>query len=154
MSRLYLLDTNTVSYIAKGRSLAARARLEALAEGEMACVSSVTEAELCYGLARARASKSLELAIEGLLLMANVVPWGRAEARVYGRLRNQQEAMGKPLGSLDMMIAAHAVALGATLVTSDLAFRNVRELLAVVDWASDLAAVKPTESGAASRRSR
>lgn len=138
MSRLYLLDTNTISYIVKGTSAASRAQLEAVESGHVVCVSAVTEAELHYGLAKRGPSPALQAAIENLLRMLQVLPWGRAEAKIYGRLRAQQEAAGKTLGNLDMMIAAHAITVGATLVTSDRAFLQVPDLVAVVNWATDL----------------
>ena len=52
MTFLYMLDTNMVSYIARGRSSAARTRLAALKDDEVACISAITEAEICYGLAK------------------------------------------------------------------------------------------------------
>jgi len=76
MTVTYLLDTNTVSYIAKGNSPAARARLEALGLDESVCISSITEAELRYGLARRPAAQALRAAVEGLLLKLNILSWG------------------------------------------------------------------------------
>ena len=70
MTVTYLLDTNTVSYIAKGKSPAARARLEALREDEAVCISSITEAEIRYGLARRPDARALRAAVEAQCLLA------------------------------------------------------------------------------------
>jgi tRNA(fMet)-specific endonuclease VapC len=138
MTATYLLDTNTVSYIAKGNSPAARARLEALGAGEQVCISSITEAELRYGLAKRPAALALRSAVEGLRLKLNVLPWGSKEAAAYGALRAKLEAAGIPLSQLDLQIAAHAIAVGAVLVTNDKAFKHVADLGETVNWATDV----------------
>jgi tRNA(fMet)-specific endonuclease VapC len=134
----YLLDTNTVSHIVRGRSPAARGRLAGLGSHEIASISSITEAEIRYGLAKRPHAHALALAIEGFLAKVPMLPWDRDEAVAYGRLRVQIEAAGKSLGNLDMLIAAQAIARGATLVTSDRAFSQVTELRLIEDWAVDL----------------
>jgi tRNA(fMet)-specific endonuclease VapC len=138
MSRLYLLDTNTVSYIIKGKSTASRAKLATLKRDEDACISSITEAELLYGLAKSGASDQRRKALDWFLLRLKVLPWGREEAAAYGLLRARQESMGKPLGPLDTQIAAHAVAIGAVIVTNDNAFHQVPDLVGMENWAIDL----------------
>src|SRR6266436_5532725 len=104
MSRLYMLDTNTVSYIIKGKSPASRARLAAQQQNEAACISSITEAELLYGLAKSGGGEQRRKALDWFLLRLNVLSWGREEAAAYGLLRAKQESMGKPLGPLDTQI--------------------------------------------------
>jgi len=135
---LYILDTNMVSYIVKGRSPAARARLLALKEDEVAAVSAITEAEIRYGLAKRPEATALKALMEGFLASIRVLPWDREEADTYGRLRAKLEKNGISLGSMDMMIAAHASATGAILVTNDKAFSQVDDLHATVNWATDL----------------
>ena len=138
MTTLYMLDTNTISYVIKGRSAAARGRLLGLGAHEAGCISAVTEGEIRYGLERRPEAVALRRLAEMLLASIRVVPWGRDEAQAYGELRAKMEASGKVLGHMDMLIAAHAVALGAVLVTSDKAFRQVDGLRGVEDWAGDL----------------
>ena len=138
MSRLYLLDTNTVSYILKGKSPAARARLAALGPDEVACISIVTEFELEFGLAKSPNAQNLRHAIQWFLARIQVLPLGSAEARAYGQLRAHQEAAGRPLESMDMLIAAHAIAVGAILVTADNVFNSVPGLAGKENWATDL----------------
>jgi tRNA(fMet)-specific endonuclease VapC len=134
----YLLDTNTISYIARGKSPAARARLEALGEEDIVCISSITEAELRYGLAKRPAAHALRAAVEALLFKLRILPWGSKEADAYGGLRAKLEAAGITLSEFDMLIAAHALAVGAVLVTNDKVFLHVEDLDSTVNWASDL----------------
>ena len=138
MTRLYMLDTNTVSHIFKGVSAAARRRLSHLGPGEVACISSITEAELWYGLERVAAGDLRRKALRSFLGRLRVLPWTRDEAAVYGAFRAGQEAIGRPLGPLDTQIAAHAIAVGAVMVSNDAAFRHARGLLGLEVWATDL----------------
>ena len=132
-----MLDTNTVSYILKGKSPAARARLAALGTDEAACISIVTEFELEFGLAKNPNAIQLRHALRWFLARIQLLPLGSAEARTYGQLRMKQEKAGRPLESMDMLIAAHAIAAGATLVTGDKIFSYVSGL-ALENWAADL----------------
>jgi tRNA(fMet)-specific endonuclease VapC len=138
MTILYMLDTNMVSYIVKGHSAAARKRLLALKEDEIACISAVTEAEIFYGLAKKPEAVRLKALMEGFLANIRVLPWDRDAAHAYAAVRSRLEAAGKSLESMDMMIAAHAVSLGAVVVTNDKAFGYVEDLSAAVNWAGDL----------------
>jgi tRNA(fMet)-specific endonuclease VapC len=133
-----MLDTNMVSYIVKGKSPAARRALAGLKPNEVGCVSSITEAEIRYGLAKLPSDSWRRSAIEGFLAKLQILPWGSAEAVTYGELRAKQELSGKPLETLDMLIAAHVITVDAILVTNDRAFRHVRELAGIVNWATDL----------------
>ncbi len=132
-----MLDTNTVSYILKGKSPVARARLASLGTDEVACISIVTEFELEFGLAKNPNAQNLRRAVEWFLARIQVLPLGSAEARAYGQLRAQQEAAGRPLESMDMLIAAHAIAVGAILVTADTVFDSVAGLAGRENWATD-----------------
>jgi len=134
----YLLDTNTLSYIAKGKSIAARSRLQSLRAGEIACISSITEAEVRYGLAQRPQAHALHAAVEGLLFKLRILPWGSKEASAYGNLRVKLESGGTVLAVMDLLIAAHAIALGAVLVTNDKALARIKDLHGTVNWATDL----------------
>ena len=140
---IYMLDTNMVSYIVTGQSPAARDCMLNLPDGSICCVSSVTEGEICYGLAK-RPSVAFRSLVDGFLASIRVLAWGREEAQVYGLMRAKLQTAGVPLGSLDMMIAAHAAATSAVLVTNDKAFDRVgtlgfaEGLSATVNWATDL----------------
>lgn len=137
---LHLLDTNTVSYIVKRRSPAARSRMEALSSDRDSepGVSAVTVGEILYGLEKIGASPERRKAIEQFFAALTIYPWDLAAAEAYGALRARQEAQGKLLGPYDLQIAAHAIALGAVLVTHDKAFQLVTGLAGLEDWATDL----------------
>jgi tRNA(fMet)-specific endonuclease VapC len=129
-----MLDTNMASYIIKGHPPQARQRLAALPM-ESVIVSVVTQAELLCGLARKGHPAAFTSLIREFLLRVEVLPWDEDSATVYGDLRSSCAASGITLGALDMMIAAHAVAAKATLVTHDKAFSLVPGgVLAVEDW--------------------
>jgi tRNA(fMet)-specific endonuclease VapC len=133
---IYMIDTNTVSYIINGRSKEARRQLDKhLAE---TVISAVTEGELRYGLARKPEAHKLKDAVEAFLGVVKVLPWDSEAAESYGSMRAHMTAAGKSLSPLDMLIAAHAAALGATFVTADGAFAHAEGLRARVNWARDL----------------
>lgn len=134
----FLLDTNMVSYIVKIQSPAARSRLLTLKGNAVAAVSTITEAEIRYGLAKRPKATALRSLMEAFLASIQVLSWGRAEADAYGTIRAALEANGKALGSMDLMIAAHAMTTNAVLVTNDKAFTHVAGLANVENWATDL----------------
>lgn len=124
MSQRYMLDTNVVSHIMQGRDAALLAHLTKVPVGQ-AVMSSVTLAELEYGLHRKGQPVRLRNALTQVLLRIDVLPWGEDVAVCYGELCATLEAQGINLSDFDMMIAAHAVALDATLVSRDKAFAQV-----------------------------
>lgn len=128
----YMLDTNTVSHIIKGSIPSVREHLVAVPMAQV-CISAITQGELVFGVAKRPELPRLREAVHEFLLRVDVLPWDGVVADCYGELRAALERVGKPLGNLDMLIAAHAVAVGAVLVTNDQAFRQVRGL-EVVDW--------------------
>ncbi len=128
---LYLLDTDIASYVIKGNA-AVRRRLIAVPM-ESVGISAVTEGELRFGTARLPAEARLRAIVEAFLIRLTIHPWDSAAARRYGPLRASMERAGFVLGNLDMMIAAHALALGSILVTHDKALGRVPGLT-VEDW--------------------
>ena len=86
-------------------------------------------------------SGETQAAIEQFLAKIDVLPWDSAVAKEYGTARASLERAGKPLANMDLLIAAHAAAAGAVLVTSDSGFDGRFEpfnLVATVNWAGDL----------------
>ncbi|MGA9306762.1 MAG: type II toxin-antitoxin system VapC family toxin [Candidatus Sulfotelmatobacter sp.] len=132
MAVRYLLDTNAVSYIIKGVFPHVRERLLKVPISEVG-ISVVTEAELRFGVARLPQATKLAIVIEEFLLRIEVLPWDSPAARHYARLRAALEEHGEPMGNLDLMIAAEALAIGAILVSNDRVFRRVKGLK-VEDW--------------------
>ena len=127
MTQRYMLDTNIVSHIMQGRDADLLTRLSQIAMGQ-AVMSSVTLAELEYGLHRKGQPDRLKNALLQVLLRVDVLPWDEAAARCYGRLCCALEAQGINLSDLDMMIAAHCVATDTTLVSRDKAFQTVASI--------------------------
>jgi tRNA(fMet)-specific endonuclease VapC len=128
----YLLDTSTASYIIKGNVPRVRERLLRVPIAEVG-ISVVTEAELRFGVPRRPEAVPLKTAVEEFLLRVEVQPWDSEAAKQYAQTRATLERQGTPMGNLDMMIAAQALAAGAVLVTSDRVFRRVKGLK-IVDW--------------------
>lgn len=128
----YMLDTNIASYMLRGGNPALSRRLAAVPMASV-CISAVTQGELLYGLARRPGSRGLAQAVRELLSRLEVLAWDEAVATRYGVLRARLEMAGQPLGSLDALIAAHAVASDTRLVTNDRAFARVPGLV-VEDW--------------------
>lgn len=126
MSRRYLLDTNVVSHVMQGRDAGLLARLTEVPVGQVV-ISSVTLAELEYGLHRKGQPIRLRNALTQVLLRMDVLPWDQDVAICYGEFCATLEAQGINLSDFDMMIAAHAVAVNAILVSRDKAFAQVSE---------------------------
>jgi tRNA(fMet)-specific endonuclease VapC len=136
----YLLDTNTVSYLARNASPAAFAEFARLGRDPNSelCISSITLAEIRYGLAKRPPSSRRADTIERLVAFLKILPWTEMEAAIYGTLRTRLEVKGIAVDAMDLLIAAQAVASGAVLVTHDAIFRRIPDLHTPVDWATDL----------------
>ncbi len=127
-----MLNTNIVSDLIRNPQGRAAARLRQHGEAGL-CVSIITAAELCYGPAK-RGSARLLGRVEAVLSAIDVLPFDVPADTEYGAIRAELEAAGQPIGPTDMFIAAHARALGVTLVTHNVAeFRRVRGLT-VENW--------------------
>lgn len=128
----YMLDTNTCIYAIKHRPpevLAALRRHEAEGLG----ISAITAAELAFGVAKSGSPRNAQ-ALRQFLEPLEIADFDAEAAQAYGRVRADLEAAGTPIGPLDTQIAAHALALKATLVTHNLReFRRVPGL-ALADW--------------------
>ena len=129
----YMLDTNICSYVLRSRPPSVKARFEAAEPGALA-VSTVVLAELLYGAARHPTAVAIRGEIADLVSRLTVIPWDEAAAEHYGDLRAALEKAGTPLGAMDMMIAAHARSLGATLVSNDVRHFDRVEGLLVANW--------------------
>lgn len=128
----YLLDSNILSAIAKDRQGSAVKRLSMVGEHRV-CTSLVVACELRYGLAR-KPSTRMASQIEQLLRLMPVMPLEPPVDLHYGEIRAALEQSGTPIGANDLLIAAHARALGLTVVTG-----NIREFsrvpgLVVENW--------------------
>lgn len=132
----YLLDTNICIYVIKKKPPRVLAHFTQQAVGEIG-VSSITVGELSYGVERSRDVGKNRNALEQFLLPLTVLPFDQAAALEYGKVRASLAGRGRPIGSLDTLIGAQALAADLTLVTN-----NARELrripgLVVENWAKD-----------------
>ena len=128
----YMLDTNIVSELVRRPDGEVARRAITLDRGSVA-ISIIVAAELRYGAER-RGSIRLTRQLEAVLSAIDMLPLGTPADRHYGMIRSELERMGRPIGHNDLLIAAHARALDATLVT-----RNVGEFgrvpnLAIENW--------------------
>jgi tRNA(fMet)-specific endonuclease VapC len=114
-----MLDTNIVSDLIRNPQGKVAKRIAKLGEGNI-CTSIIVAAELRYGCAKS-GSKRLLKAVEDLLGEINVLPFEVPADTEYGGIRAELEAAGKPIGGNDLLIAAHAYATGATIVTANTA---------------------------------
>ena len=129
---VYMLDTNTVSLALRGRAPRAVDYLRDTARTDVV-VSVITAMELRFGLAKNPSTRARDI-IEQFLDTVTVVPVDRATERPYGEIRAALERAGRPIGALDTIIAAHALAVRAVLVTNNIReFRRVRGLRCE-DW--------------------
>jgi tRNA(fMet)-specific endonuclease VapC len=132
----YLLDTNICIALIHQRPAALLQRLIALKPGEMG-LSSITLAELIYGADKSAQPEQNLAALEQFLLPLELVDFGESAATAYGQIRAGLEREGKVIGSMDMLIAAHALSLNTILVTNNTKeFGRVSGLL-LEDWISE-----------------
>jgi tRNA(fMet)-specific endonuclease VapC len=130
----YLLDTNTIRQLIRVHpTVSRRVTTTSMASLHM---SAITQGELLFGLAKRPEATRLHLAVRELLRRIDVLPWDSAAAECYGTIRAAMTRVGKVRAPLDLLIAAHALSLGAVLVTNDRAFDMV-DTLPIEDWSTD-----------------
>lgn len=123
----YLLDTNICIALIRQKSASALKRLAAQTPGDVG-VSVITVAELQFGVAKSANPSQNQQALDQFLLPLEILDFDQHSAVVYGRIRRQLEHQGKPIGAMDLLIAAHAYSLEAILVTN-----NTREFARIPD---------------------
>jgi tRNA(fMet)-specific endonuclease VapC len=132
----FMLDTDLCIDLMRGRSDRVFSRLRALPLDE-AGISTITLAELRYGASESARRTHHESMIIAFCAPLTLAPFDARAAEVYGQVRATLEGAGTPLGPLDTLIAAHALALGATLLTANVReFRRVKGL-AIENWLSE-----------------
>lgn len=143
-----MLDTDTVIFMLRGLkaplrqrarrdkalALVARCR-EAQAKGDVLALSAVTVSELEFGACNSGDYAAEIAAVRKLLTPFEVLDYDGATCPAhYGRVRHELEQAGQATGAMDLLIAAHALALGATLVTNNLAHFQRISGLSVTSW--------------------
>ena len=129
----YLLDTDVASRLIRAERTAVtnlrRSSAKSLA------ISSVTMAELLYGARLRDETPAIMAAVRGFLARVSIAPWDEEAAEAHARIREHAKRRGRSAGVFDIMIAAHAEALGLTLVTRDAAIKNLKiDGLSLVSW--------------------
>jgi tRNA(fMet)-specific endonuclease VapC len=128
----YLLDTNVVSALVRDPGGSVTERIRAVGEANV-CTSIIVAAELRYGATK-KGSTRLLAQVESVLSALEVVPFEAPADSIYGEVRTQLEQTGQPIGGNDLLIAAHALALGCTVVTDNpREFERVKDLR-VENW--------------------
>ena len=127
-----MLDTNIVSALARNPHGSITRRVTA-AGAEAICISIITASELRYGCAK-KGSPKLLAQIEAIINSLQVLPLDVPADHQYARIRAGLEAAGRPIGPNDLLIAAHAYALGAVLVTANVAEFERVQGLKIENW--------------------
>lgn len=130
----YLLDTDICIYIIKRKPECVLLRFAALIPGDVG-ISSVTLAELQFGVEKSLDPARNQKALEEFLVPLEIVAFGPGASVHYGRLRNSLERAGRPIGGMDMLIAAHALDLSVPLVSNNLREFSRIPGLCVENWA-------------------
>ena len=130
---MHMLDTDICSYIIRERPVSVLEKFKKMDISEI-CISSITHAELLYGVARSSSKKINREIVDDFVSRLIVLDWNSEAAEKYGWLRADLEAKGKIIGNMDMMIAAHALSIAATVVTNNTRHFGVVPKLKIINW--------------------
>ncbi len=129
----YLLDTNTCIYIINRKPASVVKKIRSK-QPEQVAISSITVAELEYGVARSRFPERNRAALTEFLVPFTILDFDQAAASLYGVIRASLEQLGKPIGPMDLLLAAQARALQLVLVTNNLKEFQRVEGLHLENW--------------------
>jgi tRNA(fMet)-specific endonuclease VapC len=129
----YMLDTNICIYVIRQKPAVVLERFRQTDISEIS-ISSITLSELFYGVSKSSKPEQNIMALTQFVAPLEILPFGGEAAQYYGDLRAHLEKQGTPIGSLDMLIAAHALSLASTLVTNnEKEFKRVPNL-SIENW--------------------
>jgi tRNA(fMet)-specific endonuclease VapC len=114
----FMLDTNTCIYIIKRKPFEVIERFKRTEIAQIG-ISSITLSELLYGVSKSSKPEQNQMALAQFISPLEILFYDENAAQCYGGLRVHLERQGTPIGSLDMLIAAHALSVGCTLVTNN-----------------------------------
>lgn len=124
----YMLDTNTCIDLIKNRPAQVLEMMKEIDPDDI-CISSITYAELSYGIEKGADASRNRIALVFLLANIVILPFDDRAVCEYGVIRSELERMELPIGTLNTMIAAHARSSGCTLVTNNIReFKRVRNI--------------------------
>ena len=127
----FMLDTNTCIYIIKQKPSEVIERFKRTKISQIG-ISSITLSELFYGVSKSSKPKQNQVALAQFIAPLVIMPYGDEAAQYYGDIRANLEKQGTPIGSLDMLIAAHALSIACTLVTN-----NEKEFIRILNLQID-----------------
>ena len=129
----YMLDTNICIYLIKQKPPKVLRRFKDHSVGDIG-ISSITLAELRFGVEKSQQIHNNRQALEEFILPLEIADFNEKAAVIYGEVRAALEKAGTPVGPMDMLIGAHALSLDLTLVTNNAReFKQIKNLK-VVDW--------------------
>jgi len=129
----FMLDTNTCIYIIKQKPPKVLKHFKAYSVGEIG-ISAITLSELRFGVAKSQHIQKNNEALDDFVLPLEIADFDEKAAKAYGEIRAALEKGGNPIGSLDMLIGAHALSHGATLVANNIKeFKRIKGLK-LIDW--------------------
>lgn len=131
----YMLDTDIARYIIRSKSPMIEARLQTMPLSDIV-LSAMTQAELLYGIRRLPSSHRLHVEVRKLFRIIRVLPWPPEAGESYVEIRHQLASEGRPIGEMDMLIAAHAITVGLILVTNNTRhYSRIKAPLQLENWA-------------------
>ncbi|SMN02165.1 VapC toxin protein [uncultured Candidatus Thioglobus sp.] len=128
-----MLDTNIFSYLVKNNNQALIDKFESASKKANIVISTISIAEIFYGIHK-KQSKRLELSVNHALLPFEKMPFDEKSAMIYGEIRADLSKKGQIIGNNDMLIAAHAKSLNATIITNNTKEFDRVEGLKVENW--------------------
>ena len=129
----FMLDTNICIYLIKLKPEKVFKLFQSHMVGDIG-ISSMTLAELRYGVEKSQHIEKNRQALDEFILPLEIADFDEASAEAYGTIRAALEKAGRPIGPMDLLIGAHALALGVALVTNNTKeFKRIKNLK-VVDW--------------------
>lgn len=131
----FMLDTNICIYLIKHKPADVLERFRQTDISEIS-ISSITLSELFYGVSKSSKPEQNFIALTQFVAPLEILPFGGEAPQYYGNLRTRLEKQGTPIGSLDMLIAAHALSLSLTLVTNNEKEFNRVSNLKIENWVS------------------
>jgi tRNA(fMet)-specific endonuclease VapC len=132
----YMLDTNICIYLIKQKPADVLERFRQTDLSEIS-ISSITLSELFYGVSKSSKPEQNFMALTQFAAPLEILPFGGEAAQYYGDIRAHLEKRGTPIGSLDMLIAAHALSLSITLITNNVKEFNRVPNLKIENWVPD-----------------
>jgi len=131
MPKTYMLDTDICSYIIRNHREMADVFIKR--QRDVFCISVITYAELLYGIKKSD-SHRVETEVRRFLSLVKVLDWSEAAARYYAEIKNFLKKNGSPIGNMDMLIAAAALAIKTPLITNNKKHFSLVPNLTIADW--------------------